>query len=78
MILFMLVRVFKSVIPIVFFVVCLNVHVNPAFARVKKTAAEKNPKDLGISLIKPVPPMANFVKAVRTGGDRLSGMGYQV
>lgn len=37
------------------------------YAQAKKIDAEKNLKELGIQLSKPVPPTANFLKAVRTG-----------
>lgn len=38
---------------------------NAAFAQVKKTNVENRLKELGIDLIEPVPPTANFLKAVR-------------
>jgi len=48
---------------IVFILACLSVFVVQA----QKVDAEKNIKDLGIVLIAPTKPMANYVKAVRTG-----------
>ncbi len=50
--------------------------VQTASAQTTKLNAEKNLSKLGIILITPVPPTANFVKAVRTGNMvYLSGHG---
>ncbi len=61
--------------------ICLSIfimlqQVQTASAQSTKVDAEKNLSRLGITLIIPVPPTANFVKAVRTGNTvYLSGHG---
>jgi len=61
---------------IIFSIFLMLYNMEIASAQPTKVNAEKNLADLGIQLIAPVPPTANFVKAVRTGNMvYLSGHG---
>lgn len=69
-------RKFSTVFPVIGFLLACNHHVCYAQSAKKPVDPESRVKELGIQLITPVAPTANFLKAVRVGNFvYLSGHG---
>lgn len=66
----------KLPVSIIFLLFLVFINPKTSNAQVKKADVENRIKELGITLVAPVPPTANFVKAVRIGNlVYLSGHG---
>lgn len=57
-------KIVRYILPVTFLLLHNAIHLQ---AQAKPVDAEKNLKELGVQMITPVPPTANYLKAVRTG-----------